>query len=990
MLKKIFFLIKRRISILPLAALSCLLLLTASCSTRKNTAGARRWHAFTARYNTFYNGQQAFIDGEKAKLDAHKDDYTEQLPVFLVGNEKSRQTGKANYETAITKCQKAISLHSIQKKPQLKASARRSAKARAYLQRKEYNPFLKNAWLLMGEAQFEKGEFLEAAATFSYITRLYAAEPDVAAEARQWLARCYTQQGWFYDAEDALSRFRRDSVANRVRQLADATTADLLLRQQRNEEAIPYLERAARYARGSHRQARLYFLLGQVEHGLGHSDRAYRAFGRCLRKSPPFDLAFNARIMQTEVMAAQKGGAQRMLKKLRRMARSENNKDYLDQVYYAMGNIHLSLADTARAIAAYERGREKSTRGGVEKGVLLLRLGGLYWDRRKFADAQRCYTEAIGLIDKQREGYEEVVRRSAVLDKLVPFTEAVALQDSLQWLASASEKERNEAIDRVIEALKRKEKEEREARLDSAAQARAEANDAQNGNNRLQQMNKNLPMAQKDKQTWYFYNAMAVMQGKQDFQKRWGKRKNEDNWRRSNRTVVQMDDEAGFDYAADDSLRAAADSLATAEDAEAEAADSLAEDPHTREYYLKQIPFSEEARAASDEIIKDGLFNAGIIEKDDLEDFPLAARTLRRLTDNYTDFDRMAEAWYHLFLLYSRAGQTDLAEMARSRMAELYPENELTKLITAPDFEYMARYGKQLEDSLYAATYDAYRLRHFDAVEQNFRVSTEKFPTGANRPKFILVHALSRLRTASTQELLEELRELLSKFPESDVSTMAGMIVKGLESGRRPGTGTFDLGSLWDRRSAASDSLTAEAAGGQGFSPDRNAPFVFLLAYPTDSIDDKQLLYEMAHFNFTNFVVRGFDMEVVREEGLSQFRVAGFTSFDEVLSYARRVYRTAELRPLLHKARTLLISRQNLSLLGSRFSFNDYREFYEAHFDPLLSPDGNLLPETETLVPGEEAPVEQHYEDEYSPEELERMNREKTQTTTDDDEGEWY
>ena len=164
------------------------------------------------------------------------------------------------------------------------------------------------------------------------------------------------------------------------------------------------------------------------------------------------------------------------------------------------------------------------------------------------------------------------------------------------------------------------------------------------------------------------------------------------------------------------------------------------------------------------------------------------------------------------------------------------------------------------------------------------------------------------------------------------------------------------------------------------------------MAYPTDSIDGKLLLYEMAHFNFTNFVVKGFDMEVVRDEGgLSQFRVAGFHSFDEVLAYARRVCAAAPLQPLLARARILLISRDNLALLGVRFSYNDYRDFYEANFDPLLPPPGEEGTAHGGIVPGDEEPVEQHYEDEYTPEELERMNRQKTEAeTTDDDGGEWY
>lgn len=62
--------------------------------------------------------------------------------------------------------------------------------------------------------------------------------------------------------------------------------------------------------------------------------------------------------------------------------------------------------------------------------MLLLHLGDIYWGREKFSDAQRCYGEAIGLLDKERKDYEQLSNRSKVLDELVPFTDAVALQDS--------------------------------------------------------------------------------------------------------------------------------------------------------------------------------------------------------------------------------------------------------------------------------------------------------------------------------------------------------------------------------------------------------------------------------------------------------------------------------------------------------------------------------------------------------------------------------
>ncbi len=299
-------------------------------------------------------------------------------------------------------------------------------------------------------------------------------------------------------------------------------------------------------------------------------------------------------------------------------------------------------------------------------------------------------------------------------------------------------------------------------------------------------------------------------------------------------------------------------------------------------------------------------------------------------------------------------------------------------MITDPNFEHYARYGKQIEDSLYTATYQAYRHRDSVTVNRNFLTSTTNFPNGLNRAKFIFVHALSRLATAPTQELIEELRELVSKFPDSDVSEMAGMIVKGLEEGRQPGSGTFDLGSLWDRRTAGADAALDESTKARKFTDERTTPYLFVLAYPTDSISDNQLLYEMAHFNFTTFVVRGFDMSIVKEKGLNKFIVAGFNSYDEVHAYAQRVFRSKELLPLMQKGKVLLISKANLELVGTAFSINDYQKFYDAHLAPIKLPDAQ---------PMEQAPIEQHYEDEYSTEELERQNN---NSSTNDDEGEWY
>ena len=952
---------------------TAIVLLAVGCSTKKNTSQTRMWHSFTARYNTYYNGSQAFIDGTLEKEKGNKDNYTELLPLYAVGNKNSREIGKGQFDRAIEKMEKTIKLHSIKAKPEWKKSGRKTAKDREWLGRKEYNPFLWKAWLMMGKAQFQQGAFDDASVTFSYMSRLYQTQPMQNAIARAWLAKCYTELGWLYDAEDVIRAMNRDSIHYRAVKDWDYTYADYYIRNGEYEKAVPYLREVIRHERRRTQKAREWFLMGQIQRALGNNEEAYRAYRRVVRQSPPYELEFNARIAQTEVMAST--NARGMISRLKRMARNDNNKDFLDQVYYAMGNIYLLQGDTAQAIGAYEKGNEKATRSGIEKGVLLLRLGGLYWDLEKYADAQRCYGEAIGLLDKDRPDYEELSNRSKMLDELVPYTEAIHLQDSLQELAQMPEKDRLEAIDRVIDALKKKEKEERdkalEAEVEKTLQQRGAAGNRTNTNMPNRPTTPNV--AQQGNGQWYFYNPTAVNQGKQTFQRQWGKRENADDWQRVNQTVVnfQANQEtpetsetpggvANPDNA--ENLQPLGD-LATdsTQPSDSVASDTLANDPHNREYYLAQIPFTEEQVAASNDIIMDGLFHAGIIFKDKLNNLPLSERHLLRLTNNYTDFGQTDEAFYHLFLLYSLKGETGKADDCLARLQTDYPESQWTILLSDPNFVENALFGIHIEDSLYAATYDAFREDRYQEVQANTQLAIERFPLGQNQPKFLFISGLSKLNEGDGDGCVELLKQVVEKYPKSEVSEIAGMIVKGVQEGRPLHGGKFDLGDIWSRRDVvmvSNDSTTTDS-----LSAERNTNFVFLLVYEPDSVNENQLLFEMARYNFTNFLVRNFDLSIEQEYGLHRMLISGFLNYDEALQYARKLYASEAMTAHLKKCHSIIVSQQNLALIGTRFSYGDYLKFYEETFSPLQISNEQLLNIPE-VVPLPDEDSEEPYDEE--------------------------
>ena len=945
------------------------LLVLTSCSTKNNTAQNRWWHSFNARYNTYYNGSQAFIEGNIEKENGNKDNCTELIPLYPVSNKQSRELGKGNYDRAIEKAEKAIKLHSIKKRPEWNKGRRKTQKDIEWLSRREYNPFLWHAWLLLGKAQFQQGQFEEAAATFSYMSRLYQTQPAINGIAHAWQAKSYTELDWLYDAEDIINKQLRDSIHYRAQKDWDYTLANYNIRAGRYEEALPYLRKVVKHEKRRKQRAREWFLMGQIQAMLGQKAEAYQSFKHVIRLNPPYELEFNARIAQTEVMPAT--DVKGKISKLKRMARSDNNKDFLDQVYYAIGNVYLTQRDTLHAIEAYEEGCKKATRSGIEKGVLLLTLGNVYWEKEKYADAQRCYGEAIGLLDKDRKDYKQLDERSKVLDELAPHTSAVELQDSLQRLARMSEDQRNKIIDKIIEDLIKKEKEEERAREEAEAEKIQQQEEAKNGNrNTRPTPTAPQPIGGGKSGQWYFYNPQAVSQGKQSFQRQWGRRENQDHWQRLNKTVVDLNQENTEqpDSLENQENQDHAENVESAENMEAPTAtvpsdsiagsgsevpaDSSAFDPHKREYYLAQIPFTEEQIAESNNLIKDGLFHSGIIFKDKLDNLRLSEKALGRLTSQYADYEHNDEAWYHLFLLYSRQGRTAEADRCLAMLQSDFPESDWTILLSDPYFAENQRFGVHIEDSIYAATYEAFKVGRHEEVQANGEISEKRFPLGQHRPKFLFIEGLSLLNKGQSDACIDRLKQVVEKYPESEVSEMAGMIIRGVQQGRTLHGGKFDIDDVWSRRAI---DMADDGTRNDTLTIERETNFVFLLAYQPDSVNHNQLLYEMAKYNFSNFLVRNFDINVDQDaNGLVRMTISGFLNYDEARQYARQLYNNQAMVDMLRPCRPIIISEKNLPLLGTNYSYRDYEIFFEEKLEPLEVSDEDLLDDPGTIIQNEE------------------------------------
>ena len=897
------------------ALLLPLLAVVTGCSTSRNTAASRQYQALVTRYNVYFNGSEAYRKGYEAQEKAKKDNLLEILDLYPISDEKVRSTGTSSFDIAIEKAQKGIKLHSISEKPKKKKGTP-TASEKAFQSKNEYNPFLWHAWFLMADAQRQKGDFIEAASTYSYITKLYYDEPEIVAEAQYKIAQCYSELGWNYEAEELFQR-SGETKTNMSRHLDyQARFASHLLSQERYEETIPLLEEAInRKGVSKLQRIRERYLLAQLYKTTDRNDEAYRTFGKVIRMSPPHEIEFHARIQQTETMA-RNGNMRKIMKKLKRMERDPVNKDNLDQVYYAMGNIHLMRGDTATALSYYNQGVDKGQKASDEKGILLLTMADLYWNMRDYPNASRCYSQAVGMIGTSHKEYATVKLRSEVLEDLVKSDGTVKLQDSLQWLSTLPEERLYVIIDKVIEDLKEQERLEEERRKKEAKEAaRQGAASAMS-----------IDTDEGSEGQWYFYNPKVVTRGKKEFSKQWGDRKLEDNWRRSNKTtlapmeVALNGTDTQFESEQDTLMDIIVDSLNTT---------PQETDPYKREYYIQQIPYSLEDKQKSDQLISEALLELGIIYKDRLQEFPDAETSLTRIVTDYPESDQADEAMYNLYLMYSLWGKTDLADSCRSRMQRLYPESDYTIMVCDPDYIDNARFGKHREDSIYVVTYAAFREGDVWTVRNNCEISATKYPKGQHRAKFMFLDAALDLQSGDTDTFLAKLKEIVTKYPENEISELAGLIAQGIQNGRILQSTSFS--SIWDRRNGTAEESESDSIMPE-FSPERYEPFIFLLAYPEGELDQNQLLFEVARFNFTNYMMRNFDIGFETQQGIGMMIVGEFLNFDEAYVYQRNLYDDPDMASKLSGIKAVVITPGNLEILFKHYSFNDYQEFYEEHF----------------------------------------------------------
>lgn len=877
-----------------------------ACSTQKNTWASRSFHQTKTKYNIYYNGNISFAEGEDAIREANEDDYSTVLNLYPVSNHEAAKAATSQMDRTIEKCRKCIKLHSIKARPKVNQEKRRKdPEYKAWLEQEEFNNQMGKAWLLLGKAEFHKGDFLGSISTFNYIARHYAYDKDIVAQCQLWSARAYAELGWLYEAEDVLRKVQVDHLSKNSAPLYSAVNADILLKTKQYDAAIPFVKIAVKNEDRRDNRPRFYYVLGQLYQMQGDKSAARNAYKRVLDLQPDNEMEFNARLQQSQL----EDDIQKSINILQKMAQLDKHKDRLDQIYGTIGDIYLEHEDTTKALEYYEKGIESSTENGINKAVVLVNAGDIYYKQRDYVKASPCYKEATQILSVENEQYARIQRRSETLDELVVEHNIVVLQDSLQRLAALSEEEQLKVVEKIIADLIQAEKDE--------AERLAQAERAAENDNGPRSVNTQNMLGGGGSGAWYFYNPQLMRSGKQTFRTQWGNRILEDNWRRLSKASTSSSFMATEEEIPEDSI--------TNEETISKAEQTAEIDDHKPAFYLQQIPKTAEDIERSNQQIADALYNMVYIYRDRVGDQALSDATFQEYCRRFPTNERLVELYYMQYLTALKNQNNADAEQYRKAIIQQFPESKEATIVSQPDYFERLKKMSAEQDSLYENTYYNYQDNNFAAVKANKQYAEEHYPLTPLMPRFLFLNAIAVAKTEGQEAFTQELQDMVTRYPDNELTAMAkdmiALMGQGAESQASIGT------SLQDRRTVETTENIEEGDSVLAFSTETNMASIVLMIVPNNEKILNTLLYQVALYNFSQFMIKDFDLKQIPlfSQGQSALQVSGFDTLEEAKWYQKMLQKNNEFMNWLNsnQGQIIPITEENATKLGA-LSIEEY------------------------------------------------------------------
>jgi tetratricopeptide (TPR) repeat protein len=862
------------------------ILILANCSVEKNTSTTRFYHGLTSRYNIYFNGYESFKAGLIKVINGYSDDYAELLKVFEYSDPSTPSICSADMEKAIQKASKVISLKSITSKPETKGRGKTADMERELLDRKEYNEWVDDSYFLIGKSRFYKQEYNEASAVFDYCIA-DANDPDIKKEASIWLSRIYNETGEYSEAYRILNEMDISNESSRsLKAMYYTTLADLFIKQKKYSEGIEPLEIAIDFIKGKRTKYRLIYLLAQMNELSGNYAKAISLYRKVVKMNPPYDVEFNARINIAGVFDVNSGKPAEIRRELQKMLKDSKNKDFLDQIYYALGNLSMKEGNETEALEFFRKSASAPSRNQNQKGRSYLALANYFYKKPDFMKAGKYYDSTIFFLDQKHPDYQLLKLKSQDLNALVSQLTIIQNEDSLQKVALMIEPERNVLISNIISSIIKAESEGKTSEYSDRYNLGQYYENERRFQGNIEQEGK-----------WYFYNQAALSFGRSEFRRRWGDRKLEDNWRRTNKARTSASQIPA------DSEEAAQNSADTS---------NAVLDYKKPEFYLRNLPLNDSLLAVSNGRIASAYLNAGMAYTEKMDDNARATELFENLLNRYPSSELIPQALYNLYNI-NKGESNSKSEAYRQRLLEKYPSAEFARILSDPDYYEKKMADLKMSEQLYQEAYKAFNNENFINAVSLCDEAIQKYGHDPLAPKFMLLRAYSIARIMDEKSFKDELNKLIKFWPGSMESKKASEIIAFLNQ------------EIPELKVEEDKKIAAEL-----YIADSTALHIFTLIIMDPAFNINQATFDVISYNIDNFTNKNYRTEgSLTGKKYIIITVSGFTNFSEAQEYYKS-FRTEELvrNPSGVKMITFLISVENLKVLNNDQNPERYQIFF--------------------------------------------------------------
>lgn len=891
-----------------LLILSALIFLI-GCSTEKDRRLNRFYHNTTAYYNGYFNAREILKEQNKEFAKNRTENYEEILTVNRFPNEEESKAWFPPMDLAIEKTSKVITKHAMPRE-----------KVGKYA-RTEYGKWMDENWLVIGQSYFYKREYIKAIETFKYVEKMYQKDPSKY-HAKLWLAKTYLEMDNFAEANIYLQEIinekeaserkvdrkeakekRRNTYKKKKRRkrsrvkvvkgrtkekekktiivpfpkkLAkslEATLADYYVRKKDYKEGLLHLDSAIDLASKRRNRVRYTFVKAQLYQKMGQKSAAYDAYSYVIRKNPPYQMGFYAKI--NRALLANSSDRKGLQKELRKLAKDDKYIEFKDQIYYALAELELQDKNKPKAIEYLLQSAAAPASNETQKGKTHIKLADLYFDDQAYLQAQKYYDSSLTELKPDFPNYASIKSKSESLTDLVNYIDNVMLQDSLQEIAGLDDKQRLDRIEEILYANKvKKQQEEQDKKLKQ---------------NNTQPINPIAGNTAKGK--FWMYNPQAKAFGKKEFGEKWGDVTLEDNWRRKNKNATN----GGFE--------------------ETETSDApLVSDAEITEFN-KGLPTTPEAIEESNIKIINSLYFSGIIYRDKLKDLPKAIASFEEIERRFHPNDRAVPGMYQLYKGYKEIGQFDKANTLKAKIISAYPASEEAKILEDPLYASRIKNAGEKTKNEYRAVFDLVQAKNNQQAIAQVNTILKRNDPNPYRCKlnFLKAQAYGNMQMLDSVE--SALKQVIKGCPSDTLAKIAQDAINKKKN-----------------IVAKQDAVNARDTLYK-FEP--TAEHLFIIVVPNGGFDMNKLKASLSNFNNSFFKPKALKTTSTFLDTKTQtVLIKSFANKYEAQSYyvAYKVNKK-ELKDFNGIYEYYTISARNFSKLFVSKDLEKYREFYKANYE---------------------------------------------------------